>query len=120
MNAAERKIVETANDKANGSPYHKAMTKVTNAVNRFLDHVDRVAKAEAEAKANGGKGKGKASPGGRTIKAMSEVLTEGFGTMLKRLGNDKRSKNPSGANHDTVRRVLEKALRDALAEMAKQ
>ena len=119
LSAAERKVVETANDKANGSPYHKAMTKVANAVNRFLDHVDRVAKAEAEAKANGGKGKGKASPGGRTIKTMSEVLTEGFGTMIKRLGNDKRSKDPSGANHDAVRRVLEKALKDALAQMAK-
>jgi len=40
--------------------------------------------------------------------------------MLKRLGNDKKSKDPSGANHDAVRKVLEKALKDALAEMAKE
>lgn len=122
LSAAERRVIETANDKANGSPYHKAMTKVTNAVNRFLDHVDRMAKAEAEAEANGGKGKGKgkgkANP--RTIKTMSEVLTDGFNTMLKRLGNDKAKSEPTGANHDAVRKVLEKALKDALAEMAKQ
>ena len=118
LSAAELKIIATANDKSNGSPHHKAKAKVKNAVDAFLNRVDRLAAAKAEAEANGGKGK--ASPGGRKIKTMTEVLTEGFGTMLKRLGNDKKSKDPSGANHDAVRKVLEKALKDALAEMAKE
>lgn len=105
LNARERKVIAEANDKSAGSPHHKAMTKVANAVNRFLDHVDR------KAKPRDGKGNG--------VTALAEWLDAAFEKATARVKMDKSRTAPTGQNHDAVEAALKTAKAAVLAELAK-
>lgn len=105
LTAKERKVIASANDKSAGSPHHKAMTKVANAVNRFLDHVDRMAKPRD------GKGNG--------VTALAEWLNASFDKAIARVKMDKSRTAPTGQNHDAVEAALATAKEAILAKLAK-
>jgi hypothetical protein len=107
LTAKERKVVTSANDKSAGSPHHKATTKVANAVNRFLAHVDRMAKA--------GKGNGK----GSGVTALAEWLDAAFEKATARVKMDKSRTAPTGQNHDAVEAALKAAKAAVLTALAK-
>jgi hypothetical protein len=107
LTAKERKALTSANDKSAGSPHHKAMTKVANAVNRFLAHVDRMAKA--------GKGNGK----GSGVTALAEWLDAAFEKATARVKMDKSRTAPTGQNHDAVEAALKAAKAAVLTALAK-
>ena len=105
LTAKERKVIASANDKSAGSLHHKAMTKVANAVNRFLDHVDRMAKPRD------GKGSG--------VTALAEWLQASFDKAIARVKMDKSRTAPTGQNHDAVEAALNDAKVAVLTALAK-
>jgi hypothetical protein len=105
LTAKERKVIASANDKSAGSPHHKAMTKVANAVNRFLDHVDRMAKPRD------GKGNG--------VTALVKWLDAAFDKAIARVKMDKSRTAPTGQNHAAVEAALYDAKEAVLKALAK-
>ena len=106
LTAKERRVIAFANDKSAGSPYHKAMNKVNNAVDRFLDHVDRMAK----------KGNGNGNGRGGNTKPLPEYLKDMKEAVAKRIRSDAKR---TDADHSGIEKAMDTAFDAVLAELAK-
>lgn len=93
------------------SAKHNASTKVKNMLKRLLDAADPYVTGEkvpdTEGTPKGAKANGK--------KDLDVYLTEQMAAMLKRVLNDAKAPEPTGKNHEAIRKLLKAAN----AEMVK-
>ena len=96
------------------SARHKASTKAKNMLKRLLDSAEPYVTGEKSPNAEG-------TPKGAKANAKKDLdvyLTEQMAAMLKRVLNDAKAAEPTGKNHEAIRKIL-KAANAELVKLTK-